>query len=94
LKIQLLAEIDKGEAEAIALSVELDADFLLIDEQKGRQVAERLGIKITGIIGVLIQAKQKKIIPKVKPFMERLRNEADFRINPKLFDDVIRLLKE
>ncbi len=53
-----MADLDSGEAEAIALAVELKADYLLIDETKGRQIAASYGIKVTGIIGVLIKAKE------------------------------------
>jgi predicted nucleic acid-binding protein len=55
--------IDQGEAEAIILAKERNAKLLLIDDSDGRQIAERLGVKITGTIGILLLATtDKKIV--------------------------------
>ncbi len=94
LKDELLKELDEGEAEAIALAVELKADFLLMDEQKGRQIAESYGLKVVGILGVLIQAKQKGLISEIKPHLQRLINEAGFWLNPQLVEKILELVKE
>src|SRR5215213_769879 len=52
----LEASVDKGEASAIALAVELVDCLLIIDDLKGRNLAETLGIKITGTLGVILEA--------------------------------------
>lgn len=59
--------LDAGEADAIALALELQADDLLIDERLGRQEAIRLGLPIIGILDVLLAAKQRSLIPQVQP---------------------------
>jgi predicted nucleic acid-binding protein len=86
--------IDSGEASSIALAVELHADYLLMDEHKGRSEAERLGLKITGIIGILLRAKVDKYIPLVKPILEQLQNEAGFRIHPTLYQKALAIANE
>lgn len=91
---ELLGRVDRGEAEAIIIALELNADLILMDEQTGRGVAEEYGLKLTGVLGVLVQAKQKGLISEVKFFMEKLKNEASFRIHPNLFEKILALVGE
>lgn len=85
---KLEATLDKGEAEAIILAIQLKADFLLVDERKGRTVAENLGLKVTGLIGILLKAKQNKLIEAIKPVLDELI-EKKFRIHPQLYQKVL-----
>jgi uncharacterized protein len=86
--------LDAGEANAIALALELQADDLLIDERLGRQEAVRLGLSIIGILGVLLVAKQRSLIPQVQLVMDALIKQAGFRVSPQLYQRVLSLAQE
>ena len=89
-----LQELDLGESEAIALAVELDAEFLLIDERLGREVAVRFGITPTGIIGILLAAKAEGLVDAIKPDLDRLRSELNFWLSDSLYLHALRLAGE
>jgi predicted nucleic acid-binding protein len=89
LEQALKQELDAGEAEAIALATGIEADLLLMDEHLGREVAHHLGLRCTGLIGVLIEAKRKGLIPAVKPPLDSLRDMAGFHINDTLYRRVL-----
>lgn len=77
------ATLDKGEASAIALAVELDDCLLIIDDLKGRKFALQLGLHITGSLGVLIEAKLAGHIPSLKPILQKIR-QTNFRLSENL----------
>jgi uncharacterized protein len=81
--------IDLGEAEAIILAMDLKADLLLMDERRGRTVAVESGLKVVGLLGVLLRAKQKGLIPQIKPLMDTLMEVADFRVASQLYAAVL-----
>ena len=89
--ISLLAvELDIGEAQAIALALELNAGWLLIDEREGRAMARQLGLKLTGVLGILLRAKVNKQIKAIKPEIEALRKKAGFFISPALEGTILK----
>ena len=75
-------ELDKGEAESIALAVESKADLLLLDEKIGRKVASRFSLNYIGLLGVIMMGKNKGIIHEVEPLLNKLTVEAGFWIAP------------
>jgi uncharacterized protein len=87
---QLLKQtLDRGEAEAIALAIEFKADWTLLDEREGRKVAKSLGLKVTGILGVLLRAKQLGELESLQFVIDDLINKAGFRIAPKLLAQIL-----
>jgi predicted nucleic acid-binding protein len=54
-----MLKIDRGEVEAISLALELNL-MLIIDERKGRKIALNQGLKIVGVLGILIENYRQK----------------------------------
>ena len=52
---------DYGEAEVITLALEKKTDLVLLDEKEAREVAEKLGFRVLGTVGLLIGAKQEEL---------------------------------
>ncbi len=86
--------VDTGEAEAIVLAKEMDADRLLIDERKGRRLAQSEGIQVIGLVGVVLLAKRKGLIPNAREVIDRLINEAGVYLDPKLIDSALQTVGE
>ncbi|HAA12527.1 MAG TPA: DUF3368 domain-containing protein [Cytophagales bacterium] len=82
-------DLDLGEAQAIQLALELEAGLLLIDERKGRALAKALGIRITGIVGILLEAKTMGLVEAIKPLIGQLENKINFRLSEKLIQRVL-----
>ena len=85
----LLSVLDPGEASSLALALELKDVLLIVDEFKGRKEALRLGIKITGTLGLLVKAKQEGIISQLRPVLHQL-NTAGFRISEALAEEILK----
>jgi hypothetical protein len=71
--------VDAGETAAILVAESLRADLLLIDEKIGRKVARARGLSVRGTLGVLVQARQGRLLPALKPVLDAIV-AAGFRI--------------
>ena len=65
-----------GEAEAIALAMEIPDAILIMDDAEGRRMAQSLGLRVTGLLGVLIEAKVRKLLPAISPIVDQLVAEG------------------
>ena len=90
---QLSEQLDLGESEAIAVALEVKADRLILDEKLGRAVAREYDLPIIGILGILIEARKKGLLPEIRPEIIRLR-ENDFRLKLSLVNRVLMRLGE
>lgn len=91
---RLSQELDAGEAEAIALASESESSILLIDERAGRREASRLGVPVTGTLGLLVRAKQAGHIAEIGPLIIELRTTLGFYVSDVLFAQLLRLAGE
>jgi len=73
----VLAELDEGEKQAIVLASKLGKDVLLLmDDQAGRQAARKSGVPVTGLLGLLLLAKEKGLVSRVGSLIEELRDSG------------------
>jgi predicted nucleic acid-binding protein len=78
---QLPFPLDAGETEAIGLALATHADVLLMDERRGREAARRQGLAVGGVLGELLHARQKGVLPNLRSEINRLRLEAGFFVD-------------
>ena len=90
---QLYGKMHKGELEVIIAARELSVEFVLIDEKTARQFAEMNLLTPIGTIGILVVAKQRKIINQVKEHLDDLVSKG-FRMKKEMYLDILRELDE
>lgn len=86
----LLTQLDWGEAEAITLAQEKEADLVFLDEKEARELAERLGLRLLGTVGLLIWAKREGLIGSVQEQLDALQEKAGFRLSLELYNWALR----
>ena len=93
--IQLLRrELDAGESETLALAIEMQADWVLLDERNARNIAAMYKLKTTGVVGILLRAKREGHIVSVRECLDRLQHEAGFWLSETFYRRVLELADE
>jgi len=85
----LLDEMDLGEAETIVLARELGAEWVLMDEKKGRRKLSQMGINKIGTLGILLKAKQIGLLETIRPEIEKLQRQS-FSISQEVFEAILK----
>jgi predicted nucleic acid-binding protein len=84
--------VDAGEAAAIALAMS-EGGLLLMDDDRGRRLALRLGLAIKGTLGILVFAKKQGHIASVRPLLEALQKQG-IRVAQRLVEATLREVGE
>lgn len=87
-------DLDKGEAEAIALAMQVNAEWVLMDERDGRKAAKSMKLKVVGVLGNLLKAQREGRLRSLKQAMDRLREKAGFYVRADLYSAIIREWEE
>ena len=86
--------LDAGEIAALALALERGIGDVLMDESAGRTAATALGLRVSGLLGVLIEGKRRNLVPELRPLLDSLMNGARFWLTDRLRDRVLRSVGE
>jgi predicted nucleic acid-binding protein len=89
--LELSTRLDAGEAEAIQLALDLRADFLLIDERRGRNIATERGLAVIGVLGILLESYRQRRIDSPLEALAQLRT-AGFHVSSRLVREFERLV--
>jgi predicted nucleic acid-binding protein len=91
--LPLITDLGAGESEVLMLALEIPASTVILDDMLARRVAGSLGLRLTGTLGLLIEAKQAGLISQVRPLLDQLQT-LRFRLSPATYQAVLKLAHE
>jgi predicted nucleic acid-binding protein len=89
----LRRRLGAGEREALALAIELRADWIILDDLPARRSAEANGLNVIGTLGMLIRAKRGGLLKSIRPELDALLRTAFF-LSAQLYDQVLQAAGE
>jgi len=89
----LLSQLDLGEAETIILAKEINADYVIIDENIGYRIAKNSGLNVIRTLSILLSAKEKRVIKAVKPLLDEMILKGRW-YSKRVYVDFLRRAKE
>ena len=91
--LPLVTDLGPGETEVLALALELSDAVVILDDALARRLAEALSIRLTGTLGILLDAKRAGLIGMIGPWLDQLQ-ALRFRLHPATRAAVLKLAGE
>jgi predicted nucleic acid-binding protein len=89
----LRRRLGNGEWEALALAIELNANWIILDDLPARRSAEATGLNVIGTLGTLVTAKRTGLLKSIRPELDALMRTSFF-LSPQLYDELLRAAGE
>jgi len=86
-------DLDSGEASSLALCISMPDALLIVDELKGRRIAQKLNLRYSGTLGMILKAKQTGVIPSVAPLIQKIK-QTNFWVTNELLEFLMRKANE
>jgi len=91
--LSLIVDLGLGESEVLAIATNHPSALVILDDKLARRIAKMRGFLLTGTAGVLLRAKEKGLIPALKPVIEKLLS-LNFRLKSDLVNAILELAGE
>lgn len=91
--LRLATDLGAGETAVLALALESTEAIVILDDALARRHAEILGLRLTGTLGVLLDAKRAGLIASVMPLIDDLQTFG-FQLSGSTRDAVLCLAGE
>ncbi len=91
--LPLISDLGAGESEVLMLALETPGATVILDDLLARRVAESLNLRLTGTLGLLLDAKQAGLISQVRPLLDQLQT-LRFRLSPVTYQAMLKLADE